>query len=101
MIKWVLDRAEGKGKATETFIGSVPTLDAIETDGVVPPENLQRLLRVDPAEWVEAVAAQEDFFNQFGDRLPVEMREEHERLARAVGEGIATPDVRSRAVAEH
>jgi phosphoenolpyruvate carboxykinase (GTP) len=101
VIKWILDRAEGRGKATETFIGSVPTLDAIETDGVVPPENLQRLLRVDPAEWVEAVAAQEDFFNQFGDRLPMEMRQEHERLARAVGEGITPPEVRARAVAEH
>jgi phosphoenolpyruvate carboxykinase (GTP) len=101
VLKWVLDRADGKGKANDTIIGSVPTPDAIDIDGVVPPENMTRLLRVDPAEWVEAVAAQEDFFNQFGERLPKEMREEHERLARAVEQAITPPDIRARAAAEH
>jgi phosphoenolpyruvate carboxykinase (GTP) len=101
VLKWVLDRAEGKGKARETIIGSVPTLDAIETDGVVPQENLQRLLRVDAAEWVEAVAAQDDFFKQFGDHLPEEIRTEHTRLAQSVQQALLTADVKARAAAEH
>jgi phosphoenolpyruvate carboxykinase (GTP) len=101
VLKWVLDRADGKGKATDTIIGSVPTLDAIEIDGVLPPENLQRLLRVDPAEWVEAVAGQEDFFKQFGDHLPEELLAEHQKLAESVEAGILTPDVAARAISEH
>jgi phosphoenolpyruvate carboxykinase (GTP) len=101
VLKWVLERADGKGKAQETIIGAVPTIDAIETDGAVPTENMTRLLRVDPAEWVEAVAAQGDFFVQFGDRLPQEMRQEHERLGRAVESAITPPDVRERAAADH
>jgi phosphoenolpyruvate carboxykinase (GTP) len=88
VLKWVLDRCDGKGKATETVIGAVPTADAIEVDGLVSPDRLQTLLQVDPAEWVEAVAAQEDFFATFGSHLPREMRDEQQRLARAVDTAI-------------
>jgi phosphoenolpyruvate carboxykinase (GTP) len=101
VLKWILDRCEGKGKATETVIGAVPTAEAIEVDGLVSPDRLQTLLTVDPAEWVEASAAQEDFFNTFGNHLPREMREEQQRLAQAVGTAIHTPEVAARSVAEH
>ena len=93
VLKWVLDRREGKGGAKDTIIGAVPTPDALDSDGLVAPDSMETLLKVDPAEWVEAVAAQEDFFKQFGDRLPREMKQEHERLARAVETAITPPDV--------
>jgi phosphoenolpyruvate carboxykinase (GTP) len=101
VLKWVLDRCEGHGKATETVIGAVPTPDAIDVDGLVSPDRLQTLLQVDPAEWAEAVAAQEDFFATFGSHLPSEMRDEQQRLARAVDSAMHTPDVAARSVAEH
>ena len=94
VLKWVLERCEGRGKAVETIIGSVPTLDAIDVEGKVSPEHMSALLKVDPPEWVEAVAAQEEFFNQFGTRLPPEIDDEHDKLARAVGLVIAPPDER-------
>ena len=55
---------------------------------------MERLLRVDPAEWVEAVAAQEEFFNSFGTHLPRGMRDEHESLARRVQEAISPTNAR-------
>ena len=58
------------------------------------PEDMATLLKVDPPEWVEAVAAQEQFFKQFGDRLPKELQDEHEKLARAVGRAITPPDAK-------
>ena len=94
VLKWVLDRCDGRGDAVETIIGTVPTLDAIEVEGKVSPEHMAALLKVDPPEWVEAVAAQGEFFNQFGTRLPPEIDDEHERLARAVGLVVAPPDGR-------
>jgi GTP-dependent phosphoenolpyruvate carboxykinase len=47
------------------------------------------LLKVDPAEWVEAVAAQENFFDSFGDRLPAGILQEHHALARRINEALA------------
>jgi phosphoenolpyruvate carboxykinase (GTP) len=92
VLKWVLERCDGTGAATETIIGMVPAPGAIDVEGRVSPENMATLLKVDPPEWVEAVAAQEQFFNQFGTRLPAELHQEHEHLARAVAETIHTPD---------
>jgi phosphoenolpyruvate carboxykinase (GTP) len=101
VLKWVLERSEGTGEGRETVIGVVPTPRALDVDGLVAKEHLDQLLQVDAAEWVEAVAAQEDFFNQFGSHLPPELREEHKRLAHAIDEAITPPDVRARAAAEH
>ena len=57
VLKWVLERCEGKGQATETIIGMVPAPGAIDVEGRVSPENMATLLKVDPPEWVEAGSA--------------------------------------------
>ena len=93
VLKWILDRCEGRGGAVDTAIGAVPTPDAHR------PHRAQRrdadmadLLKVDPAEWVEAVAGQEELIQMFGDRMPRELRHEHEGLARR-HHAITPPDV--------
>ena len=89
--KWIVERCGGGGKAVRTPIGIVPTIDAIDRTGLeVPDEVMQRLLRVDPAEWVEAVARREDFLKSFGSRLPAALRSEHEALAHRVYDADAT-----------
>jgi hypothetical protein len=45
VLKWILDRCEGQGKATDTVIGAVPTLDAIDVDGLVSPDGCRRCCR--------------------------------------------------------
>ncbi|HTC64232.1 MAG TPA: phosphoenolpyruvate carboxykinase (GTP) [Candidatus Saccharimonadales bacterium] len=81
VLKWMLERIEGKGAATETPIGAVPTTNAITLDGInVSKETMNDLLRVDPADWVKEHADTGNFFEKFGDRLPEEISEEHSRL---------------------
>jgi phosphoenolpyruvate carboxykinase (GTP) len=71
----------------------VPTLDAIDRSGLsVSDEVMAALLKVDPAEWVEAVSAQENFFDSFGDRLPAGILHEHHALARRINEALAPPE---------
>ncbi len=87
VLRWVLDRCSGRGEAVETAIGWVPKKGAIETAGLdVTDAAMDQLLRVDPAEWVEAVQGQHDYFDKFGDRLPREIRIQHEALAHRVRE---------------
>jgi phosphoenolpyruvate carboxykinase (GTP) len=81
VLKWMFERIEGKGAATETPIGAVPTTNAITLDGInVSKETMTDLLRVDPADWVKEHADVGNFFEKFGDRLPEEISEEHSRL---------------------
>jgi phosphoenolpyruvate carboxykinase (GTP) len=86
VLRWILERCDGRGKAVETAIGFVPTRDAIDRKGLdLPDAAMSELLRVDRAEWVEAVHGQEEYFEKFGDRLPRGIQAEHDELARRVG----------------
>jgi phosphoenolpyruvate carboxykinase (GTP) len=90
VLEWVLERCAGRGQAADTPIGYVPTLDSIDRKGIdISDTVLRGLLHVDSAEWVEAVAGQEDFLKTFGRRMPKEMWAQHEELARRI-EGTAT-----------
>ncbi len=81
VLKWMLERIEGKAGATETPIGAVPTPTAITLDGLnIPRETMHELLRVDAADWAKEHGETGEFFKKFGDRLPEEIREEHNRL---------------------
>ena len=85
VIKWIFDRCDGNGKGTNTPIGIVPTLDAIDRTGIeVSDAAMKALLKVDPADWAEAAADQGAFLDTVGPRLPQEIRDEQQRLARAV-----------------
>src|SRR5438552_17986769 len=63
VLKWVLDRCEGRGAATEPPIGNVPTKASLDLHGLdLSDSAVSQLLRVDPHEWAEAVHGQETFF---------------------------------------
>jgi phosphoenolpyruvate carboxykinase (GTP) len=92
VLRWVLDRCAGHGDAVESAIGFVPKKGAIDTTGLdVSDDAMEQLLRVDPAEWVEAVQGQHDYFDKFGDRLPRALRTEHEALAHRVRSTFISP----------
>ena len=97
VLAWILDRCDGKGKGTETAIGLVPTLDAIDRTGLsVTDDAMRTLLKVDPAEWGEAVSNQDDFLSSFGARLPAGIREEHTNLARRIEDSFTSAELRGR-----
>jgi phosphoenolpyruvate carboxykinase (GTP) len=82
VLKWILERVEGRGQAEETPIGYVPGKKGLTLDGLqISPEALQELFRVDPDDWEQDLADSREFFAKFGDRLPQELREEHQRAA--------------------
>jgi phosphoenolpyruvate carboxykinase (GTP) len=83
VLKWILERVEGTGKATETPIGFVPTPDALTLEGLdISRDAMKELLRVDPTDWTRETEETGAFLETFGNRLPVELRDEHAALAR-------------------
>ena len=82
VLKWILERVQGKGKAAETPVGWVPTPDGLTLDGLeVSRSTMEELLRVSPADWTTELEDTKKFFEQFGRRLPPELHEEHAQLA--------------------
>jgi phosphoenolpyruvate carboxykinase (GTP) len=97
VLKWVLERCDGHGAAQETPIGLIPTVEAIDRSGTdLSDDAMATLLKVDSAEWLEAVAGQEDFLNSFAARLPKGIRHEHTELTKRVSEAVAHPDLHGR-----
>jgi phosphoenolpyruvate carboxykinase (GTP) len=81
VLKWILERIEGRGKAAETPIGYVPTPDALALDGLdISTEAVEELLSVDPEAWLQEAVETKTFLAKFGERLPREMMQEHSSL---------------------
>ncbi len=81
ILKWVIQRVKGEGKAIQTPIGYVPTPDGLDLSGLdLTTEVMNQLLKVDRDAWREEVGSQEEFFAQFGDRIPSELAEEQRKM---------------------
>ncbi len=90
VLRWVLDRCEGKGDAVETPIGFVPTPRAIDTQGLaVDGATMKALLAVDAGQWCEEYAAIGDYLDTYGKRLPDRLRSEHRRVSKTLEEPAA------------
>jgi phosphoenolpyruvate carboxykinase (GTP) len=71
VLKWIVERLRGGGRAVETPIGWVPAPDGLDLAGLdLPGERLAEALRVDAGEWLAALDDLGQFYDQFGDRLP-------------------------------
>ena len=83
VLKWILERVEGRGQAQETPIGYVPTKNGLTLDGMkISEEAVNELLRVNTEDWETELEDSKQFFRKFGGRLPRQIREEHEKLSR-------------------
>jgi phosphoenolpyruvate carboxykinase (GTP) len=83
VLKWILERVEGRGGAQETPIGHVPARGALTLEGMnISASTVEDLMRVDPEDWEQELIDIKEFFQKFGDRLPSELHVEHENLSR-------------------
>ena len=81
VLEWILKRCFDEVDAQETPIGYEPYPTDINLEGTdVSLETLTGLLGVDKELWMEDVQNIEEFYKDFGDKLPPAMREELETL---------------------
>jgi phosphoenolpyruvate carboxykinase (GTP) len=82
VLKWIVDRCEGRGGAGESPIGRVPRAEDLDLDGLegVSPERMRELLAVKPEEWAKELKGQKEFFQTLEPYLPNELLEELEKL---------------------
>ena len=74
VLAWIIERLEGNEEARETAIGRMPTEGELNIDGLdITPEQLTELFSVDAETWLAEADLTEEYFAQFGDRLPAEM----------------------------
>ena len=86
VIKWVVERLEGRADATETPIGYVPTLESLDTDGLdMTTEQIMAALHVSSEEWETEVTQIQAWFHKFGSSLPATLQTELDALEARLG----------------
>jgi len=81
VLKWILERVEGRGEAQETPIGYVPSKKALTLDGLnISASALEEMFRVDADDWKADLSDCREFFAKFGKRLPEEIKQELEAV---------------------
>jgi len=72
VLKWMVERIHGGApEVDETPIGWIPRPSALDTSGLdIGRDQLREALRCDAAEWLQALGDLDEFYAQFGSRLP-------------------------------
>ncbi|MDX8141472.1 phosphoenolpyruvate carboxykinase (GTP) [Lentzea sp. NBC_00516] len=86
ILKWAVDRVEGRATGFQTPIGWVPGPRALELDGLdVPREDIKQALNVDDDEWRAELPLIEQWFATIGDKLPTALQDELQALKHRLG----------------
>ncbi|MER6060302.1 phosphoenolpyruvate carboxykinase (GTP) [Streptomyces sp. NPDC001792] len=86
VLKWIVERLEGKAEGVETPIGVLPAKGALDTQGLELSESdLDFLLTVDKDVWREEAALVPDHLNTFGDHTPKALWDQYHALVERLG----------------
>ncbi len=85
VLRWIIDRCEGRVSAVTTPIGELPQADDIDVSGLdIAPQTLESLLAVDHAQWRDEMNAVGEYLESYGERLPERLREQHRKVLKAL-----------------
>jgi len=86
VIDWILRRVEGEVEGRESAVGVLPAPGELNLDGIEEVEaDLDEIFAIDPASWLAECELTEEFFAQFGDRVPEGLRTELAGLRQRLG----------------
>ena len=81
ILKWAIERIEGKAQSVETFLGNAPIPGAIDIEGLdVTAADIADAMKVNPVEWQQELPLIDEWFETIGPKLPIEMSIELEKL---------------------
>lgn len=90
VLKWMLERAEGKAGAVETPVGNLPRIGDLDLTGLhVKEDDLRDTLAVKPDEWKQELGSVAEFFDRIGDTVPAELRQLHAEMLGRLNGGAA------------
>ncbi|MDE2070161.1 MAG: phosphoenolpyruvate carboxykinase (GTP), partial [Gammaproteobacteria bacterium] len=74
VLRWILDRCDGKAQAQSTPIGFLPADGTIDTHDLdVSAETMRTLLTVDREKWLAEIRAMQEYFQGYGARMPAKL----------------------------
>jgi phosphoenolpyruvate carboxykinase (GTP) len=85
VLKWMLDRIDGRVAATDTPVGRIPRVEDLNLHGLdAAGDRMREDLAVKADEWSAEVASTAEFFDKLGPAMPPALREKHRGLANSL-----------------
>jgi phosphoenolpyruvate carboxykinase (GTP) len=82
VLKWIIDRCQGRASALESPLGWVPRQEDLEWQGLdLSREKFGELMALDRQAWLAELKLHSELFDRLEDRLPGELRSRREALA--------------------
>ncbi|HEY2358679.1 MAG TPA: phosphoenolpyruvate carboxykinase (GTP) [Phenylobacterium sp.] len=92
VLKWIVERLDGRAEAAETAIGNLPAPGSLDVSGLgLTQAQLDLLLTVDADVWRQEAALVPAFYERFGDRLPAALWAELDALVKRLGAPARNP----------
>ena len=86
VLRWIIDRCENRVSAKETPIGYLPLAEDIDIAGLdIDSQTMESLLNVDAEQWREEMEMVGEYFDEYGNRLPAELRSQQEKAITDLG----------------
>jgi phosphoenolpyruvate carboxykinase (GTP) len=77
VIAWVIGKVSGETLGSDSPLGQLPAIGELDLSGLdVNQETMDQLFAIDSASWAAEIDTIKDFFEEFGDELPAELKTE-------------------------
>jgi phosphoenolpyruvate carboxykinase (GTP) len=82
VLKWMLDRIDGRAEGRRTPVGIVPARTDLDLTGLdLEPRHLEQALMVDTEEWGAEMESAGRFLQEIGPRLPATLLKKHREIS--------------------
>ena len=86
VLKWMLDRIDGRAQGHQTAVGIVPAAADLDLTGLeIAPRQLQEALAINPDEWKSEMESAGEFLRKIGPTLPASLLETHREITARLG----------------
>lgn len=90
VLKWVVDRIEGRVGADETIVGDTARYEDLDLEGVTEPEaDIREALTAPAAQWANDIEDNAEYLNFLGPKVPQEILDQFDALKRRVEAAVA------------
>ena len=85
VLEWIIKRCNNEIDAQETPIGFLPKSEDINTSGLtITDEAMEELVLIDNQKWIDEMAGIREYFEEYEERLPEKLLEEHAKVIKAL-----------------
>ena len=90
VLKWVVDRIEGRVGADETIVGDTARYEDLDLEGVTEPEaDIREALTAPAAQWANDIEDNAEYLTFLGPKVPQEIHDQFDDLKQRVEAAVA------------